>query len=37
MDRDKALSVINKIPKEFDLENLLETLFFVENVELGLN
>jgi predicted transcriptional regulator len=36
MKRDKAIDAINELPKEFELENLLEKLVFVEKVEQGL-
>ena len=36
MKRDKAIETINDLPNEFDLEELIEKLVFVEKVEKGL-
>lgn len=36
MKRDKALETIKELPGEFDLEELMEKLVFVEKVEKGL-
>lgn len=36
MKRDKALETIKDFPQEFDLEELIERLVFVEKVEKGL-
>jgi hypothetical protein len=36
MKRQTAINTINELPKEFQLEDLLEKLFFVEKVERGL-
>ena len=36
MKRDKAIEAIKELPNEFDLEELIEKLVFVEKVEKGL-
>jgi hypothetical protein len=36
MRRDKALETLKEFPQEFDLEELIEKLVFVEKVEKGL-
>jgi hypothetical protein len=36
MKRDKAIEAIKDLPQEFELEELLEKLIFVEKVENGL-
>lgn len=36
MKRDKAIQTINELPAEFDLEDLIEKLIFIEKVEKGL-
>ncbi len=36
MKREKAIETIKELPPEFDLEELIEKLVFVEKVELGL-
>ena len=36
MKRDKAIETVKELPKEFELEVLLEKLVFVEKVEKGL-
>ena len=36
MKRDKAIETIKELPNEFDLEELIEKLVFVEKVEKGL-
>lgn len=37
MRRDKAIETVKELPKEFELEVLLEKLVFVEKVEKGLS
>lgn len=36
MKREKAIETINEFPKEFELEDLIERLVFVEKVEKGI-
>ena len=36
MNREKAIDTIRKLPQEFELEELMEKLVFVEKVERGL-
>ena len=36
MKRDKAIETVMELPNEFDLEELMEKLAFVEKVEKGL-
>ena len=36
MKKDKALATIESLPEEFDIEDLVEKLLFVERVEEGL-
>ena len=36
MKRDKAIDTVKELPKEFDLDVLLERLVFIEKVEQGL-
>lgn len=36
MKKEKALDTVNDLPQEFELEELLEKLIFVEKVESGL-
>ena len=36
MKRDKAIDTVRELPKEFELEALIERLVFVEKVEQGL-
>ena len=36
MKRDKAIKTVNEFPQEFELEDLIERLVFVEKVEKGL-
>ena len=36
MKRDKVLETVKELPQEFDLEDLIERLIFVEKVEKGL-
>lgn len=36
MNREQAIDVLQKLPQEFDLEELLEKLIFIEKVEQGL-
>ena len=36
MKREKVIDAVKKLPQEFDLEELMEKLIFVEKVEQGL-
>jgi len=36
MKRDKAINTVKELPQEFELEELLEKLVFVEKVDAGL-
>lgn len=36
MRKDKVLETINELPSEFELEDLIERLIFIEKVEKGL-
>jgi predicted transcriptional regulator len=36
MNRDKAMDTVKELPQEFELEDLLEKLVFVQKVEDGL-
>ena len=36
MKRDKVMQTVKEFPQEFDLEELIERLVFVEKVEKGL-
>ncbi len=36
MKKSDAIDAINKMPKEFDIEQLIEKLVFIEKVEDGL-
>lgn len=36
MKKDKLMQTVNELPQEFDLEELMEKLIFVEKVESGL-
>lgn len=36
MKREKVIDAIKELPQEFDLEELIEKLIFVEKVEQGL-
>jgi hypothetical protein len=36
MTRDKALDAVNELPQEFELDELIERLVFVEKIEKGL-
>jgi predicted transcriptional regulator len=36
MKRDKVIETIKELPPEFDLDDLIERLIFVEKVEKGL-
>lgn len=36
MKRDKAIETVKEFPQEFELEDLIEQLVFVEKVEKGL-
>ncbi|MEO6232927.1 MAG: hypothetical protein ABJB11_00030 [Ferruginibacter sp.] len=37
MKREKALDTIKEFPQEFELEDLIEKLIFIEKVEHGLD
>lgn len=37
MKREKVIDAVKELPQEFELEELVETLIFVEKVEQGLN
>ncbi len=37
MKREKVIDAVKELPQEFDLEELIEKLIFVEKVEQGLN
>ena len=36
MNKDKAINTVKEFPQEFELEELLEKLIFVEKTEAGL-
>ncbi|MEK6480033.1 hypothetical protein WJR50_20995 [Catalinimonas sp. 4WD22] len=36
MTKDKVLVAVNELPQEFELEELIERLVFIEKVEKGL-
>lgn len=36
MKRDKAMETVKEFPQEFDLEELIERLVFVEKIEKGI-
>ena len=36
MERDKVLDTIKELPEQFELEDLIEKLIFIEKVEQGL-
>ncbi len=36
MKRDKAIDTVKELPKEFELDTLIERLVFMEKVEQGL-
>ncbi len=36
MNRDKAIDAVKELPQEFELEDLMEKLVFVQKVEDGL-
>ena len=36
MKREKAIDTVKELPKEFELETLIEKLVFIEKVEQGL-
>lgn len=36
MERDKVLDTLKELPEEFELEDLIEKLIFVEKIEQGL-
>ena len=37
MKREKVINAVKELPQEFAIEELVETLIFVEKVERGLN
>ena len=37
MKREKAMDAVKEFPKEFELEDLIERLVFVEKIEEGLD
>jgi predicted transcriptional regulator len=37
MKRDKAIETVKELPQEFDLDELIEKLIFVEKVDKGLS
>jgi hypothetical protein len=37
MKREKVIDAVKELPQEFDLEELADTLIFVEKVEQGLS
>jgi hypothetical protein len=37
MKKEKALEVLNSLPKEFEIEELLERIIFMNKVEEGLS
>lgn len=36
MKKEKILEVVNSLPQEFDLDEFLEKLIFMEKVEIGM-
>jgi len=36
MTKDKALETVNNLPQEFELDELIERLIFIEKVEKGI-
>jgi hypothetical protein len=36
MTKDKVLEAVNELPQEFDLDELIERLIFIEKVEKGM-
>jgi hypothetical protein len=36
MKRDKVIEVLDQLPIEFDIEDLVEKLIFIQKVEIGL-
>lgn len=36
MTKDKVIEAVNELPQEFDLEELIERLIFIDKVEKGL-
>ena len=36
MKRDKAIHTVNELPQEFELDDLIEKVVFIEKVEKGL-
>ena len=36
MNKDKVIDTVNELPQNFELDELLEKLIFIEKVELGL-
>ena len=37
MKRDKAIETVKELPQEFDLDELIEKLIFVEKIDKGLS
>lgn len=37
MTKDKVIDTVKEFPQEFELEDLIEKLVFVEKIELGLS
>ena len=37
MKRDKAIKMINELPSEFNLDELIDRLIFIEKVEKGMD
>ncbi len=37
MKRDKAIKTINELPSEFNLDELIDKLIFIEKVEKGMD
>ena len=36
MDKDKVIDTVNELPQNFELDELMEKLIFIEKVNLGL-
>jgi hypothetical protein len=36
MKRDRAIAIVNQLPKDFDVDDLIERLIFVDKVEKGI-
>jgi len=36
MNKDKVIDTVNELPQNFELDELMEKLIFIEKVELGL-